>query len=147
MPNEPLAWWVTWLRCAGPCNAMTPHALVDDAPNDEASHDWREDDNRRVDGAHRILHRRLAGLESEGVEIAWACAEEANGPAQSVGNFDVLLTEGRPRYVLTLRAGTHAADLLVAIEQAEWLLDNLSEADEDGGRTWPLHGRQHRSQP
>ena len=143
-PDLPEAWWLTWLRCSGPCKAITPHALVNDAGPESSPRDGREEDNRRTDTARRVLWRRLAGLEAEGVEIEWATADVLEQPEQFPAELECRRSGIPSKFAVLLLTGADPADLLAAVEEAERLLDNPGDRFNGPRSAYLLPGRRLR---
>ena len=139
-PDLPESWWLTWLRCSGPCKAITPHALINDAGPESAPRDGREEDNRRTDTARRVLWRRLAGLEAEGVEIEWATADVLEQPEQFPAELECRRSGPPSKFAVLLLTGAGPADLLAAVEEAERLLDNPGDRFKNPRRSYLLPG-------
>jgi len=140
-PDLPMSWWLSWLRCSGPCKAITPHALINDAGPESSPRDGREEDNRRTDIARRMLRRRLAGLEAEGVEIAWAGADRLEQPADYPAEVECRRMGATPNFKLLLLCDADPADLLAAVEEAERLLDLPDDRSNHSPAVFLLPGR------
>jgi hypothetical protein len=140
-PDMPESWWLTWLRCSGPCKAITPHALINDAGPESSPRDGREEDNRRTDTARRVLQRRLAGLNAEGVEIEWVTAEDLEQPAEFPAEVKCRRFGPTSRFTIVLLSDADPADLLAAVEEAERLLDKPGDPCTNSESAYLLPGR------
>jgi len=140
-PDLPESWWLTWLRCSGPCKAITAHALINDSGPESSPRDGREEDNRRTDTARRVLRRRLAGLQAEGVEIEWVATDALQQPAEFPAEVECWGSGLPSMFRLILLSSADPADLLAAIEEAERLLDDPGDRFKDPSSAYLLPGR------
>lgn len=140
-PELPQSWWLCWLRCTGPCKAVTAHALINDADGAPTRRDWREEENKRIDTARRALRRRLAGLAAEGVGVEWVAADDLEQPDQFPLQLEYSRSGPISRLLVTLRRDADPADLVAAVESAEQLLDNPGDRFEKPVAVYLLPGR------